>query len=59
MAAELRQLIQKEDTVVGQQHLPRQRHLAPADQAHVGDRLAGGAEKSFIEVSEASALAPI
>jgi hypothetical protein len=47
MAAELRQLIQKEDTVVGQQHLPRQRHLAPADQAHVGDRLAGGRGKEL------------
>jgi hypothetical protein len=35
MAAKLRQLIQKEDTVVCQPHIPRHRDLPPADQPHI------------------------
>src|SRR6266511_1473350 len=40
MALELGQLIQKENAMMRQGHLPRQGLLASADQAHLGDRVA-------------------
>ncbi len=59
MPPALGEFIEAEDTVVGQQHLPWPRPRPTADQAHIGDRIIGCAEKSMVEVSEASALNPI
>ena len=42
MAAELGELIQEEHTMVGQRHVARHGHVAPADQPHVGDGRVGG-----------------
>jgi hypothetical protein len=42
MAAELRQLIQEEHAIMGQRHLARHRHVAPADPPHIRDRMMGG-----------------
>jgi hypothetical protein len=47
MAAELGQFIQEEHAVVGQRHLAGHRHLTPADQPHVRDGAAGGAERAW------------
>jgi hypothetical protein len=41
MAAELGQFIQEEHPLVGQRHVPRHRHGAPADQPHIGDGVMG------------------
>jgi hypothetical protein len=41
MAAELGQFIQAEHAVMGQRHLARHRHVAPADQPHIGDGVMG------------------
>jgi hypothetical protein len=35
MAAELARFIQEEQAMVGQRHLARHRHVAPADQARI------------------------
>ena len=35
MAAELRQFIDKEHAIVGQRHVTRHRHVAPADQPDI------------------------
>jgi hypothetical protein len=45
MAAELRQLIQKEPTMVGQRHLTRHRHMAAPDQPRIRDRMMGRAKR--------------
>jgi hypothetical protein len=37
-------LIQKENAIVGQRHLARQRHLSAADQPHIGDGVVRGPE---------------
>jgi hypothetical protein len=44
MAPALGQLIQEQDTVVRQRHLPRHGQLAAADQTHLGDGVVGGPE---------------
>ncbi len=44
MPAELRKLIQKQDAVVRPRLLARPRHLAAADQAHVGNGVRWGAK---------------
>ena len=44
MPAELRELIQQEDAMVGQRHLPWHRHLPAADHAHLGNGLVEAAE---------------
>jgi hypothetical protein len=46
MAAELGQFIQEEDAVVGQRHLARPRHVAPADLPDIGDGVMGGATRA-------------
>jgi hypothetical protein len=43
MAAELGQFIQEEDAVMGQRHVARHRHGAPADQPDIQDGVMGGA----------------
>jgi hypothetical protein len=45
MAAEFGELIPAAHAVVRPRHLPRRRHLAAADRAHIGDRLGRGAER--------------
>jgi hypothetical protein len=42
VTAELRQLIQKEHAIMRQRYLPWHRHLAAADQPHIGDGVMGG-----------------
>jgi hypothetical protein len=46
MALELRQLIQEQDAMVRQRHLPRQGQVAAADQAHIGDGVVGSPERA-------------
>jgi hypothetical protein len=46
LAAELGQFIQEVHAVVGQRHLARPRHVAPADQPGVRDGMVGGAERA-------------
>jgi hypothetical protein len=46
MAAKLGQFIQEQHAVVGPRHLAWQRHLAPTDQAHIGDGVLGGATRA-------------
>ena len=46
MAAELGPFIQEEHAIVGQRHLPRHRHVAPADQPRIRDGVMGGATRS-------------
>jgi hypothetical protein len=41
MTVELRQFIQEEDAVVRQRHVPRPRHVAPADQPDIRDGVLG------------------
>jgi hypothetical protein len=41
VAAELRQFIQEENTVVHERHLARRRRVAPAEQPHIGDGVMG------------------
>ena len=43
MAAELGPFIQEEHAVVGQRHVARHRHVAPADQPRIRDGMVGGA----------------
>jgi len=45
MAAALGQFIQAAHAVVGQRYLARRRHVAPADQPHIGDGVMGGATR--------------
>jgi len=45
VAAELWPFIEKEHAMVCQRHVARHRHLAPTDQAHIGDRVMGGATR--------------
>ena len=42
MAAELGPCIQEEHAMVGQRHVARHRHVAPADQPRIRDRMMGG-----------------
>jgi hypothetical protein len=44
IAAELGQLVEEEDAVVGEAHLPRAGNAAAADEAGVGDRVMRRAE---------------
>ncbi len=44
-AAELRQLVEEQDAVVGERHLTRARRVAAADQPRGGDRVMGCAER--------------
>jgi hypothetical protein len=46
MAAELWQFVQEEDAVVGQRHFTGHRHVAPADQSGVGDRVMRGGTRA-------------
>jgi hypothetical protein len=46
VAAELRQLIEKEHPMVRQRHLAGHRHLAAADQADIRDRVRRGATRA-------------
>jgi hypothetical protein len=45
MAFELRELIEEEDAMMRQRHLPGHGHLAPIDQADVGDGVVRGATR--------------
>jgi len=45
MAFELRELIEEEDAMMRQRHLPRHGHLAPTDHADVGDGVVRGAKR--------------
>jgi hypothetical protein len=45
MPSALGECIEAEDTVVGQGHLTRPRHLATPDQPHSGDGMMGGAKR--------------
>jgi hypothetical protein len=46
MAAELRQLIEEEQTLVRQRDFARRRHLAAADQSHIGAGVVRGATRA-------------
>ena len=46
MALELGQPIQEQDAMMRQRDLPRHGQLAAADQAHIGDGVAGSAERA-------------
>jgi hypothetical protein len=46
VAAALGPFILEEYTVVGQRHVARHRHVAAADQPHIGDGVMGGATRS-------------
>jgi hypothetical protein len=46
VASELRQLIQEAHAVVRQRHLPRHRHVAPADPPRVREGLVGRATRA-------------
>jgi hypothetical protein len=46
MTAALGPFIQEQDAVMGQRHVARHRHMAPADQPHIGDRVVGGAKRA-------------
>jgi hypothetical protein len=46
MAAALGPCIQAAHAVVGQRHLARQRHVAPADQPYIGDDVMRGAARA-------------
>jgi hypothetical protein len=45
MAAALGPFIQEAHAVVGPRHLARPRHVAPADQPHIGEGVMGGAKR--------------
>jgi hypothetical protein len=45
MAAALGPFIQETHTVVGERHLARHRHVAPADQPHIREGVGGGATR--------------
>jgi hypothetical protein len=45
MAAALGEFIQEAHAVVGQRHFARHRHVAAADQPHIGDGVMGGAKR--------------
>ena len=44
VAAELGELIQEQDAVMGQRHLARHRDMTPADQPHIRDGMVGCAK---------------
>jgi hypothetical protein len=46
MAAELGRLIQKEHAILGQRHLARHWHVAPADQPRIRDGVVGRATRA-------------
>jgi hypothetical protein len=46
MAAEPGQFIHEAHAMVGQGHVARHRHVAPTDQAHIRDRMMGGATRA-------------
>jgi hypothetical protein len=46
MAAKLGQFIQEEHAMVGQRHVTRQRHVAPADQPRIRDGVVGRATRA-------------
>jgi hypothetical protein len=46
MVAELRHLVQQEHAVVGQRHVTRHRHVAPADQPHIREGVVGRATRA-------------
>ena len=46
VASELRQLVQKQDTVVCQRHFARHGHLATPDQPDIGDGVMRGAKRA-------------
>jgi hypothetical protein len=46
MAAELGQFIQEEHAIVGQRHVTRHRHVAPADQPRIRDGVVGRATRA-------------
>ena len=46
MAARLGPFVQEEGAVVGQRHVARQRHLAPADQPRIRDGMMGGGTRA-------------
>jgi hypothetical protein len=46
MTAKLRPFIQEEDAVVGQRHVARHRHVAPADQPDMRNGVMGGATRA-------------
>jgi hypothetical protein len=46
MATELGQFIQEEHAIVGQRHVSRHRHVAPADQPRIRDGVVGRATRA-------------
>jgi len=46
MAAALGQCIQEEPAMVGQRHVARHRHVAPADQPYIRNGVMGGATRA-------------
>jgi hypothetical protein len=58
IAADFGQFIQEEHTVVGQRHLARHRHLAPANLPHLRDRVMGAATLTVVANAVLSPVRP-